>query len=221
MENAALVRAGAGRFQAPKAHLQGLAAWQDEDRPSVATAADEVLGGPLPGRAEGDAGQSREADRRDRRGQEPRAYPAARPRGGPANPTDRPRGTSGLDSQTRQARTTTARHPDAPGSRRPDAGAAGPGAGMGGALRAQCVRLPSGTLHARCDRDAVHRDLQEAEVRARCRHRGLFGAIVTLPPWCRRAGRRSQSCRASPGAPRCGGPVGVLGGRGRRATGRA
>ena len=185
MEDAALARAGAARLQAPKAHLQGLATWRSEDRPSAATLADAIPGSPLPGRAEGDAGQSREADRRGRRGEEPRASPAARPRGRPADPTDRSRGSSGLDSQTRQARTTPARHPDAPGPRRPDAGAVGPGTGMGGALRAELVRLPSGTLRARRDRDAVHRDLQEAEVRARCRHRGLFGAIVTLPPWCR------------------------------------
>src|SRR5688572_29754496 len=46
MEDGALAQAGTRRLQAPKAHLQGLAAWQDEDRPSVATAADEVLGSP-------------------------------------------------------------------------------------------------------------------------------------------------------------------------------
>src|SRR3954454_21639962 len=145
MEGAALARAGAGRLQAPKAHLQGLTTWRSEDRPSVATTADEIPGSPLPGRAEGDAGQSWEADRRGRWGQEPRARSAARARGGPADLTDRPRGPSGLDPQTRQARTTPARHPDPPGSRRPDAGAPGPGAGMGGALRAKLVRLPSGT----------------------------------------------------------------------------
>src|SRR5688572_23342613 len=103
MEDGALAHAGTRRLPAPKAHLQGLAAWQDEDRPSVATAADEVLGSPLPGRAEGDAGQSREADRRGRWGEEPHAHPAARPRGGPADPANWPRGSSGLDPQTRQA----------------------------------------------------------------------------------------------------------------------
>src|SRR5215212_11814477 len=124
MEDAALAYAGAGRLQAPKAHLQGLAAWRYEDRPSVATTADEVPGGPLPGRAEGDAGQPREADRQGRWGQEPHPHPATRARGPPADPTDRPRGAPGLDPQTRQARTTSARHPDGPRPRRTDAGAA-------------------------------------------------------------------------------------------------
>src|SRR5262249_53881603 len=131
MEDAALARAGARRLQAPKAHLQGLTTWRSEDRPSVATTADEVPGSPLPGRAEGDARQLREADRRGRWGQDPPPRPAAGPRGGPADPADRPRGPSGLDPQTRQARTTPARHPNTPGPGRPDPGAAGPGAGMG------------------------------------------------------------------------------------------
>src|ERR1044071_6819075 len=99
MEDAALAHAGAGRLQAPSAHLQRLAAWRYEARPSVATTADEVPGGPVSGRAEGDAEQSWEADRRGGRGQEPHPHPATRPRGGPADPTDRPRGASGLDPQ--------------------------------------------------------------------------------------------------------------------------
>src|SRR5712692_1910030 len=120
MEGAALAAARAGRLQAPKAHLPSLPAWRPEDRPPAATAVDPGRGGALPSRAEGDAGQPRQADRWDRWGKAPPAGPAARPGGAPADPPDRPRGAPGVDSQTRHPRTPTARHPHAAGSGRAD-----------------------------------------------------------------------------------------------------
>src|SRR5216683_582768 len=132
MEGAALAAARAGRLQAPKAHLPSLPAWRPEDRPPAATAVDPGRGGALPSRAEGDAGQPRQADRWDKA---PPAGPAARPGGAPADPPDRPRGAPGVDSQTRHPRTPTARHPHAAGSGRADPGAARPGAGMGSPVR--------------------------------------------------------------------------------------
>src|SRR5215471_13724692 len=101
MEGAALAEAGAGSLQAPKAHLPSLPAGQAEDRPPVATAVDPIGGGTLPGRAEGDAGQPRQADRGGGRGQAPPASPPARPGGAPADPPDGPRRAPRLDSQTR------------------------------------------------------------------------------------------------------------------------
>src|SRR5918911_537184 len=103
MEGAALAQAGAGRLQAPKAHLPSLPAWRRQDRPPAATAADEVLGSALPGRAESDTGQPRQADRRGRWGQAPHAPTTARLGRGPADPTDRAGGAPGLDPQARQA----------------------------------------------------------------------------------------------------------------------
>src|SRR5713226_3587439 len=151
MEGAALAEAGAGGLQAPKAHLPSLPAWQAEDRPPAATALDPVGGGTLLGSAEGDAGQPRQANGGRRWGEEPSPDPAARPSGAPADPPDGPRRTPGMDSQTRQARATAVGHPHAPGSSRPDPGAARPGARMGGAVRAELVRVPSRPLHTRCD----------------------------------------------------------------------
>src|SRR3954466_2154521 len=174
MEGAALAEARADGLQAPKAHLPSLPAWRPEDRPPAATAVDPVLGGALPGRAESDAGQPRQADCWGGWSQEPPAAPAPRARGAPADPPDRSRGTPRLDSQARQARTTGPGHSHAPGSGRPDPGAARPGTGMGGAVRAEFVRLSPRTLHARCARDALHHALQKAEIRARRGHRGVF-----------------------------------------------
>src|SRR5712692_376149 len=127
MEGAALAEAGAGGLQAPTAHLPSLPAWQPAGRPPAATAVDPGLGGALRGRAEGDAGEPRQANRRGGRGEKPPAAPTARPRGPPADPPDRSRGAPGVDTQARHTRTAAARHPHAPGSGRPDPGAARPG----------------------------------------------------------------------------------------------
>src|SRR5437588_1566405 len=156
MEGAALAEAGADSLQAPKAHLPSLPAWRPEDRPPAATAGDPVLGGALPGRAESDAGEPRQADRWGGWSQAPPARPAPRSRGAPADPPDRARGTSSLDSQARQARTTGTGHSHPPGPGRADPGAARPGTGMGGPVRAELVRVPPRPLHARCARNAVH-----------------------------------------------------------------
>src|SRR5439155_6955064 len=144
MEASALARARAERLQAPNAHLPSLPAWQDEDHPSAATAAPPVLGRPLSGGAEGDAGQPRQADRRGRWSQEPPPGPAARPRGPPAEPTHRPRGTAGLEPQTGDAGPPSAQHPNPARPPRPDPGSPRAGIGMGGALPAARLRLPAG-----------------------------------------------------------------------------
>src|SRR5215212_7704829 len=154
MADPALAEARTGRLQAPNAHLPSLPAWRPADRPPAATACDPVLGGALPGRTESDAGQPRQANRRGRRGEIALAVPATRPRGGSTDPPDPVSRAPGVDSQTRHGRATTAGHPHAPGSGRPDPGAARPGAGMGGPVRAEFVRVPPRTLRARCARDA-------------------------------------------------------------------
>src|SRR5436190_7014017 len=101
MAGAALAEARARRLQAPNAHLPSLPAWRPADRPPAATARDPILGGALPGCAESDAGQPRQADRWGRRGEISPAAPAPRPRGGPADPPDPVSRAPGVDSQTR------------------------------------------------------------------------------------------------------------------------
>src|SRR5439155_6252750 len=109
MEGVALADAGTRRLQAPKAHLHSRPAWRHEDGPPAATAVDEVLGGALSGGAEGDAGQSRQADRRGRRGQVPVGGRTAGAGEAPDDPPARPPAATDLDSQTRPRGTGSAR----------------------------------------------------------------------------------------------------------------
>src|SRR5581483_892516 len=101
----AVAEAGAGRLQAPEAHLQSLSAWRHEDRPQTATLVDHVPSRQVPRRQEGHPGQSREEDRWGGWAQEPHASPAPPARARPDRGPQGAAGPPGLDSQTRQGRT--------------------------------------------------------------------------------------------------------------------
>jgi hypothetical protein len=185
MEQPALAAPRAAGVQAPEADLPSLPSRRCQDCPPTRTALDDVLGRAMPGGAARHAGQPGQEDRRGGWGEEPATPPTARlgplPDGGRQSPT----GPAGLDPQTRRSGAAAARHPHHAGPRQPNPGTARLGTGMGGSLRAEQLRVPPRALLPRCDPGRVRRSLSEGEIRARRGYRGVLGAIVTLPPWCR------------------------------------
>src|SRR5581483_3447789 len=146
MEAPALEAIRAAGLQAPNADLPSLPAWRCQDRPPTPEALDAVLGRAVPRSPSGDTGQSRQADGRRRRREEPRARssPDAGPRAVPAQ--ESAAHPPGLDSQTWHPRAAPPGHPDDGGPGRTGPGQAGPGTRMGGALRAEQLRVPPRTL---------------------------------------------------------------------------
>src|SRR5687767_14318315 len=101
MEGDPLARRRAARLQAPNAHLPSQATGRCPDRPSAPTTPGEILVGEVFSRQAGDAGESRETDRWDRRGQVVDATPASAARADPAAAETGAAHPTGLDPQTR------------------------------------------------------------------------------------------------------------------------
>src|SRR5947209_6689844 len=102
MEIAALEAVPGRGLEAPNPNLQSLPSWRCQDRPQTTALTDEVPGGPLPRRQEGDPGQPWQEDRRRRRSKSPVAAPAAPARARPGPHCQSASRPPGLDSQARQ-----------------------------------------------------------------------------------------------------------------------
>src|ERR671932_1596052 len=99
MECPALETLRAAGVQAPSADLSSLAAWRSQDCAQTPTTGDDLLGGQVPRRAEGDAGQSGQEDRRGGRRESPHPAATTRPRPVPAPLPHRATDAPGLDPQ--------------------------------------------------------------------------------------------------------------------------
>src|SRR3954464_5940298 len=106
MEHPALETLRAAGVQAPEADLSSLASWRYQGCAQTPTTVVDVPGGQGPRRAEGHAGQPRQADRRGGWRACARPPAAARPRPVPAALRHGATNTPGLDSQARLAGAT-------------------------------------------------------------------------------------------------------------------
>src|SRR5215218_1226009 len=179
MEGPALEEIRAATLQAPKAHPPSLPSWRREGSPQTPETSGRVLVGQVPGRRQGDPGQPRQEDGRSGRGgfAHPRTKAEAR-RGHVPEGREGQAPAESLDTQTGLQR----RGEEAPGytgHARPGAASVGEtrlGARMGSQLRAQQLRLQTGTLLPRRDRHDPSCRPPQAEVRPRRGHRQMLRA---------------------------------------------
>src|SRR4051794_2766008 len=137
MEYLALETLRAAGVQAPEADLSSLASWRYQGCAQTPATVVDVPGGQGPRRAEGHAGQLRQADRRGGWRACAHAPAAARPRPDPAALWHRAAHTPGLDPQARLDGATAPGDPDDGQSSRASPCEARPGTGMGGSVRAE------------------------------------------------------------------------------------
>src|SRR6266498_2087464 len=101
MERPALETLRAAGVQAPAADLSRLASWRSQGCAPTPTTVDDLLGGQMPRRAEGDAGQPGQADGRGGRRERAHAPPTTRSRPVTAALRHGAADAPGLDSQAR------------------------------------------------------------------------------------------------------------------------